>query len=467
MKKNPRFILVIFIFVLPLAFTQSIKAGTCVEAGPVCSEYWKTDLVFVGTVTELYQPEIAQGENWAPAKIARFSVEEVFRGAIGNEIEIAASVRHSGPVGLSTDDMGYRFEKGQRYLVYAYRSTGDRWVWASICSRTSPISEAADDLKYIRGLSSAEPGGTILGLVWRKGEWILDDRSGPVSGMKVTAHGKSGRFTTVTDSRGEYRIAGLKLGNYKVSFVVPPNLVTSSEAVWKFRTVAVKQDRGCVETNFLAYADGAVSGKVTDTDGRPVPGVNVDIVAAGVPEEEQHGRRWLSKSDVNGRYEIRHIPPGKYFVGINIADVWGVGYEASYYPGVTDSKNAKVFSFVEGRKFRNYDFMVPRVTARRTISGVARLTNTKNAAGALVALESSRDSKPRWDLAVRTDEQGRFSIKEHDGYIVWVHVSFTGPDGRKKHAEPVRLEKRIGDIDPFEIWIQSPGAFCTHYRNQK
>jgi hypothetical protein len=468
MKKNPRFILVFFIFVWPLAFTQSIKAGFCYEAGPVCSEYWKTDIVFVGRVTELYQPEIAQGENWAPAKIARFSVEEVFRGAVGKEIEIAASIRRSGNMALSSDSLGYNsFDKNQRYLVYAYRSTADRWVWASGCSRTRPLSEAAEDINYIRGLKTAKPGGTILGFVRRQGEWIEDDRSGPLSGVKVTAHGKNGRFHSVTDSRGEYRIDGLNLGRYKVSFVVPSNLVTSSEPGWKFREVAVQQDRGCVETNFLAYADGAISGKVTDTDGRLIPGVNVDIVAAGVPEEEQQVRRWLSKTDVNGRYEIRHIPPGKYFVGINIADVWGVGYEASYYPGVTDPKDAKVFSFAEGQKYRNYDFVVPTVTARRTISGVARLTNTKNAAGALVALESSVDGKPRWDLAVKTDAEGRFSITEHDSYIIRVHVSHIGSDGKKKHAEPVWLEKRIGVIEPFEIWVQSPGAFCTHYRNQK
>lgn len=165
MKRTSRLVLITLIFTLPLALIGSVKAGTCPAPGPACYEYWKTDVVFVGLVTEISHPEIAEGENWAPASLARFSVEDAFRGVKGKEIEIAASKRRAGIIRSSTDDMGYRFEKGQRYLVYAHRSTTNKWVWSSICSRTRPLAEAAGDLKYIRGLSRAKPGGTILGTV--------------------------------------------------------------------------------------------------------------------------------------------------------------------------------------------------------------------------------------------------------------------------------------------------------------
>ncbi len=468
MKRTSRLVLITLIFTLPLALIGSVKAGTCPAPGPACYEYWKTDVVFVGLVTEISHPEIAEGENWAPASLARFSVEDAFRGVKGKEIEIAASKRRAGIIRSSTDDMGYRFEKGQRYLVYAHRSTTNKWVWSSICSRTRPLAEAAGDLKYIRGLSRAKPGGTILGTVWRRGEWIKDDQSGPVSGIKIIVKGENGRFESKTDSRGEYRVSRLRLGTYKVGFVVPRNFVTTWGKDYNNREVSVTQDRGCVEATFEMSADGGISGRVTDTDGRPVPGVNVEIVAAGFPEEEQQSRRLVSHTEADGRYELRPVPPGSYLLGINIAgEHWGVGYDRSYYPGVSDANGARIISIAEGQRLSDYDLSVPRVTARRTITGVVYLSHMRPAAGALVALESSEDGRPRWDLAVRTDEQGRFSITEHDSYIVWVHARYTGPEGEARHAEPIRLEKRVGEVSPLSLEVTMPGTDCTHYRSQE
>lgn len=215
-------------------------------------------------------------------------------------------------------------------------------------------------------------------------------------------------------------------------------------------------------------ADGGISGRVTDTDGRPVPGVNVEIVAAGFPEEEQQSRRWVSHTEADGRYELRPVPPGSYLLGINIAgEHWGVGYDRSYYPGVSDSDGAQIITIAEGQRLRDVDLRVPRVTARRTIQGVVYLAPMRPAASALVALESSEDGRPRWDLAVRTDEEGRFSIKEHDSYIVWVHARYTGPDGEARHAEPLRLRKRVGEVSPFSLGVTMPGTDCTHYRSQE
>jgi hypothetical protein len=447
------------------ASAVSMRASTCTSAGPVCSEYWKTDLVFVGTVSDVYQPEIADGESWAPAAIARFVVEEAFRGVNSKEIEIAGSIRRAGPIAFSSDGMGYQFERGKRYLVYARRSSTDRWLWASICSRTMLLDDAGDDLKYIRGLATAKPGATIQGTVRRRGDWITDELAGPLRGIRVIAQLGSIRAETVTDSMGEYRLNRLKLGTYKVSVLVPRNFMLLGNRDKGYFNVSLTQDRGCVETHFDVAADGRLAGVVTDSDGRPVPGVNIDIVAARQTDDEQFRNSWTTRTDANGRYEHRPIPQGQYYLGINIAGGHsGVGYEPSYYPGIGDIGRAQIISIGEGEQLRDLNFRVPPVTARRTIEGMALTSDMKPISGALIALESAEDGKPRWDLAVKTDEQGRFAIKEHDSYIVWVHARAAGPDGKPRHAEPVWLEKRIGEITPFQMIVSAPGAFCTHYR---
>ena len=47
---------------------------------------------------------------------------------------------------------GYPFRAGEKYVVYAYRYEGDAKLWASICSRTHPVGEADEDLRYLERL---------------------------------------------------------------------------------------------------------------------------------------------------------------------------------------------------------------------------------------------------------------------------------------------------------------------------
>ncbi len=82
----------------------------------------------------------------------------------------------------------------------------------------------------------------------------------------------------------------------------------------------------------------------------------------------------MSHTEADGRYELRPVPPGSYLLGINIAgEHWGVGYDRSYYPGVSDANGARIISIAEGQRLSDYDLSVPRVTARRTITGVVYL----------------------------------------------------------------------------------------------
>src|SRR5207249_568634 len=89
----------------------------------------------------------------------RISLDEVFRGLEGAEVEVLT--------GFGGGDCGFGFKQAQQYLVYAYRSENDGNLHTSICTRTKSISEANDDLTYIRGLSKAKTGATISGEVMK------------------------------------------------------------------------------------------------------------------------------------------------------------------------------------------------------------------------------------------------------------------------------------------------------------
>lgn len=95
---------------------------------------------------------------------ARNSSSAVFSGVVLKIDEAAYSVRVTFKVDeywkrqLSTQvivvtgrgggDCGYRFEVGQRYLVYAYGSDVTS-LGTNICQRTAPYSDGAADLKVL------------------------------------------------------------------------------------------------------------------------------------------------------------------------------------------------------------------------------------------------------------------------------------------------------------------------------
>jgi hypothetical protein len=143
--------------ILPVLLCADIVAACdCAKSSRPCDAFWKADAVFSGTVTSraVVSMEADDDSKRKEQKVAvKILVEEVFRGGLGgNDVEMIT--------GLGDGDCGYRFEKGRKYLVYAYEQ-GQR-LYTSICHRTKLLSEAKDDLAYFRNLPPENSGGSIL-----------------------------------------------------------------------------------------------------------------------------------------------------------------------------------------------------------------------------------------------------------------------------------------------------------------
>jgi len=69
-----------------------------------------------------------------------FKVDAFWKGGLPAEIVVTT--------GRGYGDCGYQFEKGQRYLVYAYGSDSASLV-TNICQRTAPYAEAAADVMVL------------------------------------------------------------------------------------------------------------------------------------------------------------------------------------------------------------------------------------------------------------------------------------------------------------------------------
>jgi hypothetical protein len=107
--------------IVAIAFSATPVFAICPEPTPkVCSSFFESDVVFVGTVVSKASTDV--GEYLA----FRFRVSEVLRGAAG-----PTTLVHSG-----NDSGRAPWEVGQRYVVFAQRADGApafRWrLWATV-----------------------------------------------------------------------------------------------------------------------------------------------------------------------------------------------------------------------------------------------------------------------------------------------------------------------------------------------
>jgi hypothetical protein len=94
----------------------------------------KAKAVFSGEVVEVIKnPQVFYIE-------VRFKVEHSWKQVRTNQLVIRT--------GRGGGDCGYRFEVGERYLVYAYGSDVPAFE-TNICQRTRKLTDAQDDLKLL------------------------------------------------------------------------------------------------------------------------------------------------------------------------------------------------------------------------------------------------------------------------------------------------------------------------------
>lgn len=190
--------------------------------------------------------------------------------------------------------------------------------------------EAVDrvDFKLVRG-------GVITGR-------ITDVDGNPVIGEQVRVHGSNVRNETWsfenarnrTDDRGIYRIFGLASGEYTVS-VGQDNPSTIGSTMVRFGSLYIKtyypgttrQSEAKVlelkEAAELAnvdlvvgrLSDGfAISGRVVDNTGQPVPGVGVGYARIEAGSQDLRGMNFMGSTDADGKFRTEGLQPGKYGV---------------------------------------------------------------------------------------------------------------------------------------------------------
>lgn len=449
--------------VLLLLSARTASACTCLNPGPPCQAYGAVSAVFSGRVIEISSfTSNDKALRDFPQKLVRFSVNQTYRGISGTTAETVT--------GQGGGDCGYPFKVGESYLVYAYQNSEDNRLYASICSRTRPLSEAGADMEYIRSLSTATAGGTIYGTVSMFRHVMADvpyQPVGPMSGISVSVEGNGRSAKSVTDSKGEFRLTSLLPGSYKVRLAVPEGLWPADSE----REVELK-DKGCAVVNFSLERNTSLSGRVLEAGGGPASKIMVNLVPSNQINERYQRNDLFVQTDGEGRFEFRSIPPGEYLLGVRLNRIAEptFPYPRTFYPGTQDLSQAHPIMIIEGQSLEGYTIQLPPKLATRRIEGIIVWPDGSPVRDARICFEEVEYAEEAlcYGSDAKVTEDGRFSFTGFEGlrYLVRASVNIVGAGGGQRHAEPVEVAAR-GNVTNIRLVITEPNGTCPSCRNWK
>jgi hypothetical protein len=330
-----------------------------------------------------------------PLRTIRIRIGEVLAGVEPGREEIEILTGYGG------GDCGYPFQTGAEYVLYAYKNSDGR-LETGICSRTRPLAEAGDDVAYFHSMASAPATGTLRvqtaypGLPSRRDAAILAEQGGS-------------RYRSTTNSAGEAVFANLPAGDYRIH--------AESDGDLPDDPGVQLHSKGCVSlTLFRALR---LVGHVTTRSGEPAGRIEVQTRSM----QGLHGEGRMT--DPEGRYEIRIVRPGQYYLGgsLNHSPSRDTPYPRWFYPGTGDPSLATTIDFSGKPETRTYDFTLPDQQPRRTIDGFVLRRDGKPMPRAIVTV---LDDSQNVGAQAFADLKGFFSLAVFSGTPYRLHTVWPG-----------------------------------------
>jgi hypothetical protein len=417
--------------VLLLFTTQPERAFACLcgSGGPPCQAYFLVDAIFAGTVTAVSPLEPARPYS---QRLVRFATVRGFRGVEETMVEVVTASDDGG--------CGYRFEIGRQYLVYARRGQQGR-LTTSICSRTRPLADAAEDLKFFEELRGTPRGARVSGTIkhWERDFATGRRREYPaVPDVPVQLRGPAGAGQASTDEQGRYEISGIGPGMYEVEAFPPPPFSSKDLRL----VVEIPDTRACAVADFGLRYDGRVTGVLRSESGQPVSDVTVQAMAAQRSQGPGLAETVIAKTDSAGYYELAPVPPGDYVIGVELEsrlrrreNEGEQVYPRTFYPGTPDVAGAAVIRVGEGNRVELEPMGLPAARQRRQLTGVVVWPDGTPVPGASVLLSEGDATGRQVAVGIQTDEQGRFEFAVYDGLSYGARASYSIPDDpARRHA---------------------------------
>ena len=236
-------------------------------------------------------------------------------------------------------------------------------------------------LSVLLSLAAPQGTGVLRGTVERSGG------SDPIDAVEITliSRSNSTRVRAYSDAQGRFVFENLQPGDYSVLasregyFSYPRGLPLPGPAM------SVPVQPGQTRQIVIKLVQGAaIAGRITDTGGRPLQGVQVS--AAKLQYDE--GRPAFSvgalptPTNDRGEYRLFWLPPGDYYIRAEYPSGQDNLARKSYYPGTLDTGAAIPLTVRGGESMDGMNFSLPAVSSIR-ISGEVAFDGPGPATGAV------------------------------------------------------------------------------------
>lgn len=237
----------------------------------------------------------------APTYVYHFKVDEHFAGPDQPTIDIYS--------GGDDADCGYRFRKGDRYIVYTQQEAEGR-LFATICNGTRPASEGAALLPQLRAMRDGKRVASVFGVLRRTDPPFLsppDDPDDPIPVISLKLRSQLDRFQTNSGPNGVYTFYDVHAGTYNFT----ANLPAGTELTQKAQNAALSAfeipDGACYEYDVYALPTGHIHGSVVGPDGKPLSIASLELYRVGAYDAARPG--YWGFQGAKGVFDFDHVGP--------------------------------------------------------------------------------------------------------------------------------------------------------------
>jgi hypothetical protein len=391
---------------LLLAFPALADACACSGAAPgQCPGLQASDVVFLGTVTDaqLVPPQLpdqsnqsgqpvspgatiaedpavrtsassltqgadqgtSQGDSAPPVPAApvmryHFRIDEKFAGPDDSEVDIFS--------GGDDGDCGYKFHKGDQYIVYTQQEA--QGLFATVCNGTRPISQGAALLPQLRAMRDGKRVASVFGVLRRSDPPFLsppDDPADPIPVISLKLRSKIDRFQANSGPDGVYTFYDVHAGTYDFTADLPPGTELTQKAQNAPLSAFEIPDGACYEYDVYALPTGHIRGSVFGPDGKPLPIASLELFRAGAYNAARPG--YWGFQGATGEFAFDHVGPGKYILVYNRPNRMDPNspFPRAFYPGVASVRQAKAITLKDGQTLQKVNFKVANGYASRSL----------------------------------------------------------------------------------------------------
>jgi hypothetical protein len=426
---------------LAASLCESLALGcSCVTTGSYCTALAGTQIVFVGRVVE----DSGEGGGKGPARMA---VEEVLHGLSKDIRELT--------VDTSAGTSCYmRLQKDERYVIYAsklFRSR-DR-VRRDDCSFSFSLKGNEKLLAALRDAQTRKEAALIGKVTVKHEEYDLSGEG--ASGLTVIATTGSTRLKTTTDADGQFEFRNVSPGTYHIETegedFFPDN--------WRWPSEDPSiHGASCGYQQLYVWPNGQIEGTVRKADGSPAAGVPVQAFAKDRKGELRGSPLREQKTNQQGGYTLKGLPPGEFAIGINGEEYSDKQpWRPTFFRGTSDRNNARMLSLGRGEHLSKIDLDVSDAREPATLHIEAVLEDGMPATDVAVRVEDLSGTQRAFSLGSDTQngKAGRLDIPVYVGETYKVRCfahSFDLPQPLQQ-GQPIRTRTTswAGVAEPVQV----------------